>query len=151
MRRDYRKWQSPALGREMELLVFGERGTPVVVFPTSMGRFYQWEDFGMVAHLRPRIDEGLMQLWCVESVDGESFYNKQVPALDRAGLADEGLLQPLRQTEFVIATGEADPNVAGSRQVVATLQDKGVPATLHLWNGWAHDWPFWKEMVDTFL
>jgi len=26
-----------------------------------------------------------------------------------------------------------------------------VPAALHLWNGWAHDWPFWKEMVDTFL
>jgi len=66
-------------------------------------------------------------------------------------IADERLLQPLRETEFVIATGEEDPNVAGSRQVVATLQEKGVPATLHLWNGWAHDWPFWKEMVDTFL
>ena len=26
MKRDYRKWQSPALGRDMELLVFGEAG-----------------------------------------------------------------------------------------------------------------------------
>jgi len=84
VKRDYRKWHSPALDREMELLVFGDRGTPVVVFPTSMGRFYQWEDFGMVGHLRPRIDEGLMQLWCVDSVDSESFYNKQVGALERA-------------------------------------------------------------------
>ena len=56
MKRDYRKWQSPALGREMELLVFGEGGTPVIVFPTSMGRFYQWEDFGMIAHMAPRLD-----------------------------------------------------------------------------------------------
>jgi esterase/lipase superfamily enzyme len=235
VKRDYRKWQSPALGRDMELLVFGARGTPVLVFPTSMGRFYQWEDFGMIGHLRPRIDEGLLQLWCVDSVDGESFYNKQVGAPERArrhlaydryltdelvpairsenadpylellgasfgafhavalatrhpgiasraiclsgaydagrwldgtregdayfanplaflpGLDDERLLGPLRETEFVVATGVDDPNVAGSRAIVAALQEKGVPATLHLWNGWAHDWPYWKEMVDTFL
>ena len=67
------------------------------------------------------------------------------------GLTDERLLGPLRDTEFVIATGVDDPNVAGSREIVAALQDKDVPATLHLWNGWAHDWPYWKEMVDTFL
>jgi len=62
VKRDYRKAPSPALGRDMEMLVFGDRGIPVVVFPTSMGRFYQWEDFGMVAHLAPRIDAGLLQL-----------------------------------------------------------------------------------------
>src|SRR4051812_21146637 len=76
MKRDYRKWWSPALEREMELLVFGERGTPVIVFPTSMGRFYQWEDFGMIEHMRTRIDEGWLQLWCVDSIDGESLYAK---------------------------------------------------------------------------
>jgi esterase/lipase superfamily enzyme len=26
-----------------------------------------------------------------------------------------------------------------------------VPASLHVWDGWAHDWPYWKEMVDVFL
>ena len=219
----------------MELLVFGDRGMPVVVFPTSMGRFYQWEDFGMVTHLAPRIDEGLLQLWCVDSVDAESFYDKKAPAQDRArrhlaydrylqdevvpavrkenphlelellgasfgafhavdlatrhpgiasrviglsgaydasrwldglrqddayfvnplaflpDLSDEQQLKPLRETEFVIATGIEDPNVEQSRRVVTALQDKSVPASLHLWNGWAHDWPFWKEMVDTFL
>jgi len=84
VRRDYRKWESPALGRDMELLVFGEHGSPVVVFPTSMGRFYQWEDFGMVAHLARRIEDGLLQLWCVDTVDGQSFYNKQIEPQERA-------------------------------------------------------------------
>ena len=37
MRRDYHKWYSPELGREMELLVFGHDGLPVIVFPTSQG------------------------------------------------------------------------------------------------------------------
>src|SRR6267378_4122258 len=82
--REYRKWWSPALGRDMELLVFGDRGAPVLVFPTSMGRFYQWEDFGIVSHMAPRIDAGWLQLWCVDSIDGESFYNKAVAPQDRA-------------------------------------------------------------------
>ncbi|MEK7862888.1 MAG: alpha/beta hydrolase-fold protein, partial [Chloroflexota bacterium] len=84
MNRDYRKWWSPALERDMELLVFGDRGTPVLVFPTSMGRFYQWEDFGLVAHMAERIDEGWLQLWCIDSIDAESFYDKERSWQERA-------------------------------------------------------------------
>ncbi len=87
--------------------------------------------------------------WLDGSRDGDAYYVNPLAFLP--GLDDERLLRPLRETEFVIATGVDDPNVSGSRAVVAALQEKGVPATLHLWNGWAHDWPYWKEMVDTFL
>ena len=234
MQRDYRKWWSPALERDMELLVFGAQGTPVLVYPTSMGRFYQWEDFGLVGHMAPRIDAGWLQLWCVDSVDQESFYARDRPPHERAarelayeryiltevipairaanevpflvaagasfgathvamlvtrhpgvvgkavclsgaydtsrwlegagddayyldplaflpGLSDERSLQLMRGTEVIVATGEADPHVGDSKQLAALLQQKGVPAELHLWDGWAHDWPYWKEMVDVFL
>ena len=30
------------------MLVFGHAGAPVLVFPTSQGRFYEFEDRGMV-------------------------------------------------------------------------------------------------------
>jgi esterase/lipase superfamily enzyme len=235
VRRDYRKWWSPALERDMELLVFGDRGTPVLVYPTSMGRFYQWEDFGMIDHMAGRIEEGWLQLWCVDSVDSESFYAKAKPAQERAArhiayegyvvdevlpglraenpvdyliaigasfgalhamalatrrpgvvskaiglsgaydsarwldglregdayfvnplaflpyLDDPRYLVPMRATEMVIATGRDDRNVEDSRRLAALLQEKGVPASLHIWDGWAHDWPYWKEMVDVFL
>jgi len=59
----------------MEVLRFGDRGLPVLVFPTSQGRFYQWEDFGLVDALRDKIDQGHIQLWCVDSVDSESWYD----------------------------------------------------------------------------
>ena len=39
MVREYHKWHSPRLGREMELLVFGHGGLPVVVFPRRAGGF----------------------------------------------------------------------------------------------------------------
>ena len=51
MLRAYHRWHSPALQRDMELLVFGHAGMRVLVFPTSMGRFYDWEDRGLVAAL----------------------------------------------------------------------------------------------------
>ena len=35
----------------MELLVFGHHGAPVIVFPTSKGKYYEYEDRQMVAAL----------------------------------------------------------------------------------------------------
>jgi len=83
MNREYHHWVSPALGRSMETLVFGHAGAPVLVFPTTMGRFYQYEDFGMVAALAPKIDAGLLQLFCPDSVDAESWFNRAVPPRQR--------------------------------------------------------------------
>src|ERR1700691_3888766 len=79
MNREYHKWDSPRLGRDLELLVFGHAGLPVVVFPTSGGRYYEFEDRGMVGALGGKIDAGQVQLFCVDSVDMESWYNKAVP------------------------------------------------------------------------
>ena len=84
MHREYARCWSPALGKEMELLRLGHAGTPVIAFPTSVGRFYQWEDFGMIAHMAERIDAGWLQLWCVDSVDAESFYDKKKAPQERA-------------------------------------------------------------------
>lgn len=62
----------------MELLAFGHAGTPVLVFPTSMGRFYEYEDRGMINALAGKIDEGWIRVLCVDSVDGESWYNRGI-------------------------------------------------------------------------
>jgi len=83
MNREYHHWVSQNLGRSMETLVFGQGGAPVLVFPTTMGRFFQYEDFGMVAALETKLDQGLIQLFCPDSVDAESWYNKAVPPRQR--------------------------------------------------------------------
>jgi esterase/lipase superfamily enzyme len=58
----------------MELLVFGHSGIPLIVFPTRCGRFYDFENFGMVHALREIIHQGKFRLVCVDSVDAEAFY-----------------------------------------------------------------------------
>lgn len=79
MNREYHKGISGPLGRVMELLVFGHAGLPVVAFPTSGGRFYDFEDHGMVAALAAKIESGRLQLFCVDSIDNESWYNRRIP------------------------------------------------------------------------
>ena len=79
MKREYHKRYSSELGREMEMLVFGHDGIPAIVFPTSCGRFYEFEDRAMVSAVWEKIESGRLQLFCVDSVDAESWYNRNVP------------------------------------------------------------------------
>lgn len=74
MNREYHRWHSPRLGRDMELLVFGHGGAKVLVFPTRHGRFYEYENLGIVHALAHKIQAGHLQLYCVDSIDTETFY-----------------------------------------------------------------------------
>jgi len=84
MKRDYHRWFSPALQRDMELFVYGHGGARALVFPTSMGRYYDWESRGLVGTLGPQIANGWLQLFCVDSVDTESWYATHKHPADRA-------------------------------------------------------------------
>jgi esterase/lipase superfamily enzyme len=84
MNREYHKWYSNALRRDMELLVFGHAGVPLLVFPTSMGRFFDYEARGMIGAIAHKYENGAFQAFCVDSVDSESWYNKGVSPGQRA-------------------------------------------------------------------
>lgn len=72
--REYHRWHSDHLGRDMEMLVFGHAGARVLVFPTRFARFHEYENLRIVDSLRSRIEAGELQLFCVDSVDEETFY-----------------------------------------------------------------------------
>jgi esterase/lipase superfamily enzyme len=63
---------------QLDMLVFGDRGYPVVLFPTSRGRFYQNKDFGLIDAAAWFVEQGLVRLYCPDSVDEASWYNKDV-------------------------------------------------------------------------
>jgi esterase/lipase superfamily enzyme len=74
MQRQYHRWFSPSLGRDMELLVFGHAGARVLAFPPSKHPFYDWENRGLVAALGWHLEAGQVQLFCVDQVDAEAWY-----------------------------------------------------------------------------
>lgn len=71
----YHKEYSYNLGRDMEYKVYGHKGKPVLVFPTSNSRFFQYENEGMIDTLSQFINEGKIQVWTVDSIDWESFFS----------------------------------------------------------------------------
>jgi esterase/lipase superfamily enzyme len=83
MHREYHRWHSERLGRDMELLIFGHSGRVVLFFPPRLGRFYDYENWGIVAALADKINGGYLQLFCVDSIDGESLYNSWAHPQDK--------------------------------------------------------------------
>lgn len=81
---EYHKWWSPSLGHDMELKVYGHAGKPMLVFPTQGGRFFEYEDFGMIEACRPSIEGGRIQVYTVDSIDAQSWANWNAHPADRA-------------------------------------------------------------------
>jgi esterase/lipase superfamily enzyme len=81
---EYHKWWSPQLNQEMELKIYGHYGKPAIAFPAQGGRFFDFENFGMVSAVQHEIDAGRLKLYTVDSVDNQSWANFGLHPADRA-------------------------------------------------------------------
>ena len=84
MKEEYYKWHSPSLDRDIEMLVFGNGGQPVILFPTSKGAYYQNKDQGMIEAAKWFLENSRVKIYCPDSIDAESWYNKSIPPHARA-------------------------------------------------------------------
>lgn len=95
MHREYHKWHSPSLKKEMELLQFGYAGAKVIFFPTRCARFYDYENWKVLEDIRDKIDNGFLQIFCVDSIDQESLYNSEI-------LPDERIKRHLKYEKYIL-------------------------------------------------
>ena len=65
------------------MLVYGHAGYPVIVFPTTMGRYYESKDFKLIESARWFLEQGLIQIYAIDSIDKDSWYNKSIHPADR--------------------------------------------------------------------
>jgi esterase/lipase superfamily enzyme len=76
MHKEYHRWFSSPLGREMGVAVYGHYGMPLLAFPTSGGDEWEQEQRGMIDALSGFLDRGVVKIFAVDSVSADSFYNK---------------------------------------------------------------------------
>jgi esterase/lipase superfamily enzyme len=233
--REHHRWYSPSLGRDMDLLVYGHAGARALVFPTSMGRFFEWEDQGMMHALGEHLERGWLQLYCVDSVDEESWYAKWKHPGDRAyrhaqydaylrdevvplsmmkndnpflmtmgasfgayhaltfalryphlvgraigmsglydirqqtngysdstiyhynpadfilGENDPDRLAALQRQDLILAIGQDDSLRGENDEFSRRLWSRGIGHALRIWDGWSHDWPYWRNMIRAYV
>ena len=75
MYRDAISYHSNVLGEDLGVIVYGMTGYPIIVFQTQDSKCTNYEDFGMISELADYIDDGKVQLFCVDSIDQESWSN----------------------------------------------------------------------------
>lgn len=242
MKREYHKWFSPRLKKDMELLVFGHAGTPILFFPTRTARFYDYENWKVIEAISDRINKGLIQVFCIDSVDIESFYCScshpsqrilrhmqyeeyiihevmplikyknqnnyivaagcslgayhavniafrhphlfskvvgmsgrydltiktdsfpdlfdgyhdlniyfNMPSQFISNLTEPKIVEQIKKMEIILVIGKEDPFFPNNQSLHQTLLKKGIPNTLHLWEGEAHRARYWQQMIQYFL
>ena len=65
--------QSRLLERTLPFMVFGHSGRPVLVFPTQNGKCHDYAEFKMPETIASYIENGQVQLFCVDSIDSETW------------------------------------------------------------------------------
>lgn len=71
-------WYSNRVNKHMEFLRVGTAGAPVIVFPTSGGDHREFGDRGMLRPLEWKIDQGLIQVFCINTNSWEGWYNEHL-------------------------------------------------------------------------
>lgn len=73
MKIEYYNEYSHNLNRNMEYKVFGHAGKPCIAFPCQDKRFYDYENNKMIDIVSSYINEGKIQIFCVDSVDVDTW------------------------------------------------------------------------------
>ena len=84
MKEYYHKWYSQYIGKEFEMLVFGEKGIPVILFPTFNGRYFEYKDNQVINSAEELLDKGLIKIYCPDSFNYQSWHNYDIHPADRA-------------------------------------------------------------------
>lgn len=72
-----KSWYSERVGREVNVVRWGEIGTPVLFFPTAAADAEECERFHMVDALHEHLEQGRIKLYSVDSVAGHAWLTEE--------------------------------------------------------------------------
>jgi esterase/lipase superfamily enzyme len=87
--------------------------------------------------------------WANGYHDDTIYYNNPMEYLPNEH--DGWRLEMLRRMDIILITGKDDPNRSGTEGLSGILWNKGIGNALRLWDGWAHDWPWWRDMIRLYI
>ena len=77
-------WHSPRLGLDMPIVSYGERGHPLLLFPTAQADFLENERFFLVKAIEQHIWAGKVRVFSIDSINRYAWMNDDVHPLEKA-------------------------------------------------------------------
>jgi esterase/lipase superfamily enzyme len=82
--RHIESWTSPKLGIEMPIVTYGDRGRPLLLFPTAAADFLENERFFLVKSIEPAIMAGRVRVFSIDSINKHAWVNDAIPVAEQA-------------------------------------------------------------------
>src|SRR5262249_589750 len=83
------------------------------------------------------------------SHDATIYFHNPVEFI--AGEHDPARLDLLRRQDIILVVGQDDTLRPSNEQLSGLLWSKRIGNALRIWHGWAHDWPWWEQMLRLYI
>ena len=77
-------WHSPVLDLDMPIVSYGDRGRPLLLFPTAAADFLENERFYLVKSVEPFIAAGRIRLFSIDSCNRWTWMDQSLPVKEQA-------------------------------------------------------------------
>ena len=84
MQKQTTSWYSPSLKKEMPVAIYGYYGTALLLIPTAGADYQEYERFKLIEALTPFINEGKIKVFSIDSINKESWMNKEMEPAHKA-------------------------------------------------------------------
>lgn len=77
-------WHSSRLGLDMPIVSYGDKGHPLLLFPTAAADLLENERFFLIKSIEPLIFAGKVRVFCIDSINRHAWMNDDLHPLEMA-------------------------------------------------------------------
>ncbi|HET9133331.1 MAG TPA: alpha/beta hydrolase-fold protein [Gemmatimonadales bacterium] len=139
-----------------EVLPWWEATQPhptLITAGASFGGYHALCFAGRYPHLvsRALVMSGLVDITRLTNGYTDDLVHAYNPAAFLRMEHDPARIAALQRVQFILAVGRDDTLRAQNEALAGDLWQRGIGNALRLWDGWAHDWPWWRRMIRLYL
>jgi esterase/lipase superfamily enzyme len=77
-------WHSPRLNQPMPIVSYGDRGKPLLLFPTAAADYLENERFFLIKSIEPAIFAGKVRVFSINSINSQAWMDSKLPVPEQA-------------------------------------------------------------------
>lgn len=84
MERVLHSWYSPNLGKEMPIVIYGDYGPGLLMFPSAAADYLEYERFHLIESIKHHVEAGKVKGFSINSINSESWLNDNMSGREKA-------------------------------------------------------------------